>query len=140
MFRKILVAFDGSPKSYEAFDHALELASMSKPVSGILAISVVQPPESLYFVEMSEVVSGESKHYEELLEELVEKAKKKGLTVETKVAIGHPAASIVQIAKEKGCDLIVIGHKGKSMLEGLLLGSVSRRVASESPCSVIIVK
>ncbi|MDA8090440.1 MAG: universal stress protein [Nitrospiraceae bacterium] len=140
MFRKILVAFDGSPKAYEAFDYAIELALMSKPASCIVVLSVVQPPESLYFVEMSDVINGESRHYEELLGELAEKAKKKDLEVETKVAIGHPAGTIVQTAKEKGCDLIVIGHKGKSMLEGLLLGSVSRRVASEATCSVTIVK
>lgn len=140
MFKKILIAFDGSPKSYDAFDYALELASMCKPSPAILALSVVQPPESLYFVEMSDVVSHASGNYEKLLAELVEKAKKKDLAVVTKVAIGHPASVIVQTAKEKDFDLIVIGHKGKSKLEGLLLGSVSRRVASEAPCSVTIVK
>ncbi len=139
MFRKILVAFDGSPKSYEAFDHALELASMSRQAA-ILALSVVQPPESLYFIEMDDVVERVSREYERLLAELAEKAREKDVTVETRVAIGHPASSIVQTAREEGCDLIVIGHKGKSMLEGLLLGSVSRRVASESHCSVTIVK
>ncbi len=140
MFRKILVAFDGSPKSYEAFDDVLELASMSRPSSFILALSVVQPPESLYFTEMDEVVDRASGNYEKLLAELAEKARQKGISIKTKVAVGHPASSIMQTAREEGCDLIVMGHKGKSMLEGLLLGSVSRRVASGAHCSVMIVK
>ncbi len=140
MFRKILVAFDGSSKACDAFDYALELASMSKPASALLVVSVVQPPESLYLVEMNDVVTQVTANYEKLQAGLVEKAKKKDLVVETKVAIGHPAGSIVRIAREKGCDLIVMGHKGKSMIEGLILGSVSRRVAAEAPCSVTIVK
>lgn len=62
------------------------------------------------------------------------------------VAKGHveqsnsPAASIVEYAKEIGADRIVIGHKGKSNLERLLVGSVALAVVAHAPCSVFVVK
>ncbi|MDA8170430.1 MAG: universal stress protein [Nitrospiraceae bacterium] len=140
MFKRILVPFDGSDKSRDAFDLALELASLQKPTSTIFAVSVVQPPESLYFVDMSGAVDAAMSHYEQMLGELAAKAREKGLFVKTEVVIGHPADKIVKMAAEKGCDLIVVGHKGRSAIEGFLLGSVSRRVAAEAGCTVTIVK
>lgn len=140
MFRRILVAFDGSEISRKAFDLAVELASLQKPAPRIFAISVVQPPESLYFVDMGEAVNAATAQYEQMLGELAAKAHDKGLNVSTEVLIGHPADKIVRTAREQNCDLIIVGHKGRSALEGFILGSVSRRVASEAGCTVTIVK
>ncbi|MDA8086568.1 MAG: universal stress protein [Nitrospiraceae bacterium] len=140
MFKRIMVAFDGSEKSHEAFDLALELASLQKPAPAIFIVSVVQPPESLYFVDMSGAVDAATSHYEQMLDELALKAKEKNLLIKTEVVIGHPADKIVKMAREKNCDLIVVGHKGRSAIEGFLLGSVSRRVAAEAGCTVTIVK
>ncbi|MDA8168884.1 MAG: universal stress protein [Nitrospiraceae bacterium] len=140
MVKKILVAFDGSPKSYEAFDFAVGLASSCGSHTGISVLSVVQPPESLYFVESDSMIDAATGHYKELLKELEAKAGQKDLSITTDVAVGHPADRIVKYAKEKGCDLIVMGQKGKSAIEGFLLGSVSRRVATQAHCTVTIVK
>ena len=141
MVKKMLVAFDGSEKSYEAFDFALEM-SRNCPNSSteVLVIAVAQPPEPIDIVEMDAVIESITQHYEELFKGLKERAREKGVEIKAEVVIGHPADQIVRYAAEKGCDMIVLGHRGRSKIADWLLGSVSKRVSSYSPCTVTIVK
>ena len=48
--------------------------------------------------------------------------------------------AILDVAKKKNCDLIVLGNKGKGSIEAFLLGSVTRRVTRHAPCSVLAVR
>lgn len=141
MLKKILVAFDGSPQSYKAFDFALDISKLCPGASSeIFIVSVAQPPEPIDIVEMDAVIDSATMHYEELFRGLREKAKGKGLEIQTEVAIGHPADQIVRYAVEKNFDIVILGQKGKSKIENWLLGSVSKRVATYAPCTVTIVK
>ena len=143
MVRKILVAFDGSDKSYEAFNFALDMSKncLNLPVR-IFVLSVAQPLEPMDFTEINSdaIMKGITEYFEDLFKGLREKAAKKGADIETEVVMGHPADQIVKYAREKDCDMIVMGHRGRSKIADWLLGSVSRRVASYSPCTVTIVK
>jgi nucleotide-binding universal stress UspA family protein len=137
---KILVAFDGSPKAYEAFRYALKLAALCSTNPEIIVLSVAQPPEPIDIVEVDAVIDAATEHYKQLFEELKKKAEQKNIEIKTEIAIGHPAEQIVRYAKENGCDQIIMGQKGKSKMESWLLGSVSKRVATYAPCTVTIVK
>jgi len=53
---------------------------------------------------------------------------------------GHPARDICEFARTQGCDLIVIGSRGRSAFTELLLGSVSTQVAQHAECPVTIVR
>ena len=141
MTKKILVAFDGSEQSYQAFDFALDMGKMC-PVASveILVLSVAQPPEPIDIVEMDAMIESATQHYENLFTGLRAKAKERNLEIKTDVAIGHPADQIVRYAAENKCDMVVMGQRGKSKIESWLLGSVSKRVASYAACTVIIVK
>lgn len=139
--KKLLVAFDGSPSSYKAFDFALEMTNICQGASHeIYVLAVVQPPEPADLVEMDAIIDAATEHYEELFRDLREKAVAAGGILTTEVAVGHPADQIVHYAAEKECDMILIGQRGKSKMEQWLLGSVSKRVASYAHCTVTIVK
>jgi len=139
--KKLLVAFDGSPSSYKAFDTALEMSNICQGASHeIYVLAVVQPPEPADIVEIDAIIDAATEHYEELFKGLCEKAVSAGDILTTEVAVGHPADQVVHYAVEKGCDMILIGQRGKSRVEQWLLGSVSKRVASYAHCSVMIVK
>ncbi|HTP67198.1 MAG TPA: universal stress protein [Geobacteraceae bacterium] len=139
--KKLLVAFDGSPSSYKAFDFALEMSNLCRGASHeIFVLAVAQPPEPADIVEMDAIIDAATEHYEELFKELRQKAAAAGDIVTTEIAVGHPADQIVHYAAEKGCDMILIGQRGKSRMEQWLLGSVSKRVAAYAHCTVTIVK
>lgn len=141
MVKKILVAFDGSEQSYQAFDFALDMSQMCPGAAvNIIALSVAQPPEPIDIVEMDAIIDSATRHYEDLFKGLREKAKVRNYEIKTEVAIGHPADQIVRYAYENACDMVVMGQRGKSKIERWMLGSVSKRVATHAACTVIIVK
>jgi len=141
LFRKILVAFDGSEGSWKAFDFALELSALVKDGSPeIYVLSVVRPPEPIEIVEMEAVIDAATTLYEEQFRKLVEKVKERDIVLHTEILTGSPADQIVRYAHDKQCDVVILGHRGKSVVEDWLLGSVPKRVSSYAPCHVIIVK
>lgn len=71
---------------------------------------------------------------------LLEILRRFGAEGETVVAMGPPAPALVQIAEDKKANLLVVGTKGLTGFGRVLLGSVAERVASEAPCSVLIVR
>ncbi len=60
--------------------------------------------------------------------------------ISTTVTTGHPADAIVAVAMQSGSDLIVLGNRGMKAIGSLLLGSVARAVAINSPRPVLVVK
>lgn len=141
MLRKILVAFDGSEQSYKAFDFALELTKLCPGAApDVMVLSVAQPPEPADIVEVDAIIDNATQHYEELFKGLKEKAKERNIEIKAEVVPGHPADQLVKYAKDKDCDMLVVGQTGKSRIESWLLGSVSKRVATYSHCTVTIVK
>ena len=70
-----------------------------------------------------------------------EEAKAEGVAV---VAIharqGDPADAILDVAEERGADLIVVGNKGMTGAKRFLLGSVPNKVSHHAPCSVLIIR
>lgn len=62
------------------------------------------------------------------------------MAVEHYLMVGDPAAEILDLAEEKGCDLIVMGTHGRTGLARLLMGSVAQQVVRRAPCPVVTVK
>ncbi|MFB5647993.1 MAG: universal stress protein, partial [Candidatus Nitrosomaritimum aestuariumsis] len=69
-----------------------------------------------------------------------ETAQTKGMDVTTIMKEGNVTNEIVKLAKNKKCNLIIVGSKGLGATARFFLGSVSNKVANNSPCSVLIVK
>jgi nucleotide-binding universal stress UspA family protein len=68
-----------------------------------------------------------------------EQAEAVGVQIEVDVRAGHAAELITTYARDRGADLIVVGHKGH-FLGDYLLGSTADRVAHHAHCPVMIVK
>ena len=75
-----------------------------------------------------------------LLEAAEVKAAKTWGDVRAKLLRGHPAEVIARSAKRERADLLVIGSRGVTEFQPMLLGSVSRKVLRQAPCPVLVVK
>jgi len=138
MFKKLLVAFDGSEHAMRAFDLALGIAEADE--AEIVVLSVAQPAEPATMVETSAVIDAAREHFEQQFDKLRNEAARRGVALRTKVAVGHVADQIIRAAAEEKADMIVMGHRGKSLVQRWLLGSVSKRVISYAPCSVLVAR
>jgi universal stress protein A len=61
-------------------------------------------------------------------------------TWDVEIAVGHPADTIVRLARERNADLIVMATHGRTGLGHLVLGSVAEKVVRLAPCPVLAVK
>ncbi len=148
LIRNVLVAIDGSENSAKALDFALDLAEKYAAKVTILnvfespAMGVI-PQSAGYFGDNMPVFANElTRFHEGLLAKALNRAKeiKPNLEISTVLRDGDPAVEIVAMAKDEGFDVIVVAHRGIGRVSGVLLGSVSEKVARSAPCPVIIVR
>jgi len=137
--QKILVCFDGSEWSKRALKQAIILAQ--KFNSHITVLSVIP---KVCFLEIGVDCATVEAIFKAETEGNINSAKKimdeQGVKGETLILEGTPADVIVDYAKNKGFDLIVIGSKGKDATERTVFGSVTQKVAVNATQSVLIVR
>ena len=138
MFRKILVAFDGSEPAETAFRTGLDLAG--RLGAELLVFAVARPPEPSTRVELEAVLDYAKEHFEAAFARLRGEAAGRSVPVRTETAIGHPAQQIVQHAEAERVDLIVVGNRGLTLVQRWMLGSVSERVIRHAHCPVLVVR
>jgi nucleotide-binding universal stress UspA family protein len=134
---RILVAVDGSLNSQFAVDQAISLGDQCN--STLYAINVVDlyPEQMAVAPALVEKMSEEAK---QILDAAKEKVEKADLPCETIIRMGgKPEEFIIQEAKERDIDLIVMGTHGRSGLKGFLIGSVAQKVIGHAPCPVLVV-
>jgi len=134
---RILVALDGSEFTDAIVDQAISMGRICNSV--IYAISVMAFfPESLAIAPQLEEEM--AKKTREFLEIAKKKIEKENLTCETIVRLDpQPYLSIVEEAKKKNVDLIVMGTRGMTGLKRVFLGSVAQKVIGYAPCPVMVV-
>jgi nucleotide-binding universal stress UspA family protein len=76
---------------------------------------------------------------EEILQRAVQVVWAVSAQIYTEMLEGDPAETILDVARSRNCDLIIMGARGLGKLPGLLLGSTSQKVLSLAPCPVLIV-
>lgn len=141
MFKKILVAIDGSDMSKKAFETALLLAKENESMLSIINVGKnLAIPQGMVIDSIDEVYDTMRKEGEELLNRGKWMAESQGIPVEANYVVGDPAAQIIKLAKEGLFQLIVIGCRGLGPFKEMMLGSVSHRVSQMSHCPVLIVK
>jgi nucleotide-binding universal stress UspA family protein len=134
---KILVALDGSIYSEYAIDQAISLGDKCNSTIYLISVVDLHPEQMAIAVELTEKLSSEAR---QLLDAGKEKVEKANLACETMIRMGgHVHDLIIQEAKERDIDLIVIGTHGKSGLRGLFVGSVAQKVIGHAPCPVLVV-
>lgn len=139
---KILLPVDGSEGSNKAARHVAGLASM---VPGLqVALLNVQPPGDDWMTRRAlkpeELEAMEKEWAEDSLAPARDILAQSGASLTERIVQGEVPQSIANLAKELGCDQIVMGTHGRTALGGLFLGSVAAKVLHLAEVPVTFVK
>jgi|UniRef100_A0A7V6DRA0 nucleotide-binding universal stress UspA family protein len=135
MYKKLLVAVDGSEISMHAFKESLKISKED------LLVIAVAPPYSgdLGGVGTSDIGALLRQPCEQALDKAMKLAQAERVQIRPVCVMGEPYEAIVETAEEEGRDLIVMGVRGRSMAERLLVGSTTARVIGFSSQDVLVV-
>ena len=136
--RRILLAFDGSPSSIAASDFAIDLAQ--RYGAELLILAVVRPPDFGEDVETEAWIERSEQHLHNVLQPVKAKAAKGSVDCTSEVVVGHPSEQIVRYSEAHRVDHIVVGHRGHTLFERFLIGSVARQVIAYADCAVTVVR
>jgi nucleotide-binding universal stress UspA family protein len=140
MFEKILVGYDGSKGGKAALAGAAALANKFGSEVTALWVREPLPRHSDLPGEFEGEAEAADDYYKERQQEVAAVAAQHGLSIACETRRGHPAKNILQVAKEGGYGLIIVGHSDHSELWGRLLGDTADRITDHAHCSVLVVK
>jgi nucleotide-binding universal stress UspA family protein len=146
--QRVLVAMDGSEHATAAARFAIglplpeettiEVVSVLRPIQQYAVIA----PEMLveYDEAMRAAREQERTENEQLVREVAARLHQHGKRSEAHVLEGDPADQLLKHAAASGTDLLIVGARGISLIEGLLVGSVADRILRDAKCSVLLVR
>lgn len=142
--KKILVPIDFSENSKSAVKYAHIMAQTfgAELVFIYVLEPILYPPDfSLGQITLpaGEVQEFDKRAHEEL-KKISEEEISQGITVTTIVRSGKPFLEIIETAKERDIDLIIISSHGHSGVENILFGSTSEKVVRKAPCPVLTLR
>ena len=152
MYKRLLVAVDGSEHSYKALDHAVAIAEkfgseliLLAVISRFIIPTFASPglPQGInattYYFQYQDNMK---KFYQDILTDLETRLSSEhpDLNVRTILKEGRPSLNIVDVAENEVCDLIVMGSRGMGCIMGWILGSTSRMVVDSCIKPVVIIK
>lgn len=126
--KSVLIATDGSKASLDAIGFAIESLDLRR----VPSVKVLSVAESAGDVAMARAQGA--------VDQAADLLSREGVGFVKDVRMGETCPTIVNEAVKGKADVVVMGSRGLSGVEGLLLGSVSRAVTEKLPCPVLVVK
>ncbi|MDR2220011.1 MAG: universal stress protein [Methylobacillus sp.] len=142
IYRRVLVPVDFFPHSREALKLALQIApdaditvinAFQVPFKGKLALSGAAKEQLQRYRTQAQQLASQN------IQELIQEVAGESHQIKHAVKQADPAVFILEQATELEADLIVIGKRGQSLMEGMLLGSVTRHILVNVKCDVLAV-
>ena len=139
MFKRIVVANDGSKGGFRALALACDLAKAQRAT--LYMISVEELPNIPASIdEVIETKTEENHKYHDVLAKAHAIAKRKASKLDVEVVAGHAVTAVVAYVKIKKADLLVVGFMGHSALYERIIGSTADRLVRLAPCPVLVAK
>jgi nucleotide-binding universal stress UspA family protein len=145
MYDRILVPLDGSPTALRGFEEAVALARALKSKLVLLHVIDVFPiaVEMVPTRNWEDIVEGLRKHGQGLLDTGCKTAAEHAVSAESRLVEARTervADTIVQVAQDAGCDLVVMGTHGRRGFSRVMVGSDAELVVRHCPLPVLLVR
>lgn len=140
MIKRILFATDFSRWARRAEDYACALACSWRASLTVLSVAEFMPGLNPAYPVNQQYLAELLKQASAQLVDLKARAERRGIAVTTRMATGIPSEEVITAARAEDSDLIIVGTKGKTGLEHVLLGSIAERVIRGAPCPVLTVR
>ena len=142
MYKRILLAYDGSDAGQKALLDCRELANWAGSELALIAVM----PSAMSFVGLEggvydlELEEREKKKYQAVLQDGLRRLSEAGFAASGEVVVGEAVEEITRYARKIQSDLIVVGHKHlNSWAARWWRGSISGAMIEHAPCSVLVV-
>lgn len=140
MYKRILLAYDGSESGRQALIECGDVANLMQADIKLLAVTPSMPP--VYVGEgfiPTDTLDAEKERFRDVLDDGIRQLETRGFKCQGQLSFGEPVDEIARIAREWAADLIVVGHRrAGSWTERWWRGSLSRSLVEVAPCSVLI--
>jgi nucleotide-binding universal stress UspA family protein len=135
--RRILVYYDGSAESTRALDRVVEIASVVP--SDVTVVSVAEPlyPAAPYTGYASPM---EEERHRRLLENAARSLRAHGIAAETIEPTGESADAILDVARERQVEMIVVGSRQRNLVRHLLFDRLADKLVVEAAVDVLVVR
>jgi nucleotide-binding universal stress UspA family protein len=141
MYKRILIAYDGSQSGQKALLECREVAGLSDAELFLIAVS---PPAAALiggegYVYDARAEEEERSAFQRVLDEGLSQLSVEGRAARGEVVVGQPVDEITEYAKRIKADLIVVGHRHlDSWAARWWRGSISKALIEHAPCSVLV--
>ena len=140
MFEKVLLAVDGSEHALHAARTAADLVRTMKSTEIRIVVVFDSIPPYLGEPNLQQAINARMESARVVMDKAIEVVGDIPCEIHTEFIEGSPAEAIIDVAKTRKSDVIVMGSRGLGKLAGLLVGSTSQKVVAHAPCPVLIVR
>jgi nucleotide-binding universal stress UspA family protein len=140
MFRKLLVAYDGSDGAERALRAGIELAKALSVDLHSIAVEEELPKYAATVDELEAVKEQKDAYFNQLNREAVSLAESEGVRLHPAVMPGHEVRAIIDHILKHGFDTLFLGFHGHSAISERIRGSTTGSLVLNAPCTVIVVK
>ncbi len=144
---KIMVACDFSEYSKQALMYAAELAEILK--ANLIIVHVINQRDAdavrqamafIPDISLDEFLKRQTENRSKQIDKLIEETTASSLPVNKIIKVGIPFHELIHAIKEEGVDLVVMGPKGRSDLDGILFGTTAEKMTRHCPVPLLSIR
>lgn len=140
MYKKILVANDGSEHGKKALAKGIGLAKILQAELHMISVEEHLPHYAATVGEVLEEKAEEDSFFAGIVKEAKAQAAPEGVALHAVVVPGHEVETTIKYVEAQHVDLLIIGFMGHSRVLGRIMGGSAANLTRLAPCSVLVVK
>ena len=145
MIKKILFPTDFSDHAEKCIDYIIKMKDCGIEEVVLLHVTdyrIINETDIMFeeAIDETQVIAECKTAAEKNLKKIADRLNKEGIKTKSLIRVGSPFAGIIKAEKEMDVSMIIMGHRGRSLTEEILLGSTAEKVTRKSKRPVLLIK